>query len=183
MDVEDDGDRDVIVVAAQLSRVVCRKLEVDAYGHVQRTLNNWTSVPPDELHRLVRELGLVLLTLRWRVSWWELFGNGGLAPDIAGRKAFAFRVNRLCRVLYFYYCMMRRKLPSWAPMRDLHGVWSAYPDTALPVFEEFPSEESIDGFAEWMVKGKQLIESAGVERKLAGIGLRHARLEVKPTSA
>jgi hypothetical protein len=113
MDVEDDNDHDVIVLAAQLSRIVCRKLEVDAYSHLQKVLNNWSSLPPYELQKFVRELGLVLLTLRWRVSWWTLLGDGGTTPDDKGKQAFAYRVHALCRILYFYYCMMRDKLQSW----------------------------------------------------------------------
>lgn len=174
MDVEDEHDREVIIIAAQLSRVVCRKLDVEAYAHLQRALNEWTSMPSEEMLKFARELGLVLLTLRWRVSWWELLGHGGHDPDPKGREAFAYRVNRLCRVLYFYCCMIRRKLPAFS--KQLHGVWSTYPDTSLPVFESFPFDESIDGFARWMLEGKNLIVSAGVEGKLAGMGLRHERL-------
>lgn len=176
MDVELDHDRETITMASQLSRIVCRKLEVDAYAHLQKVLNSWSTMPAADLARFARQLGLVLLTLRWRVSWWNLLGSGGDTPDPKGREAFAYRVNRLCRVLYFYFCMLRRKLPAWSTSKELHGVWSNYPDTSLPVFEGFPSEESIDGFHQWMREGVALIERAGVEGKLAGIGLRHERV-------
>ena len=175
MDVEDATDRQAIVMAAQLSRIVCRKLEVEAYCHLQRVLNQWSSLEPNEVVKFVRELGLVLLTLRWRVSWWTLLGDGGTTPDPKGKEAYAFRVNRLCRVLYFYYCMMRRKLPNWCSKEEFLGKESVYPDTSVPVFEYFPMEESIEGFDAWMLQGLQLIENAGVEGKLAGIGLRNSR--------
>jgi hypothetical protein len=177
MNVEDKIDRDVIVMTAQLSRIVCRKLEVDAYSHLQRGLNGWSSLPPNELIKFVRELGLILLTLRWRVSWWTLLGDGGVEDDSKGKQAFAYRVHSLCRVLYFYFCMLHRKLPAYCSKKDFHGKWSTYPDTGLPVFEEFPKEESIEGFKDWMLKGRQLIVDANVEGKLANIGLRSERIK------
>lgn len=176
MDVEDADDQDNIILAAQLSRVVCRKLEIAAYGHLQRALNDWSSLASDDMLKFVREMGCVLLTLRWRVSWWELLGNGGDIPDPSGREAFAYRVNRLCRVLYFYFCMIRRKLPPFLLSKELYGVWSTYPDTSIPIFEDFPQEESLDRFPKWMLNGKRLIITSGVEGRLAGIGLRHERL-------
>ena len=182
MDVEDAADRKAIIMAAQLSRIVCRKLEVEAYSYLQRALNEWSSFSSTEMLRFARELGHVLLTLRWRVSWWELLGNGGAVPDPKGREAFAYRVNELCRVLYFYYRMICAKLLGSSAGKELYGVWSTYPDTSLPVFESFPSEDSIEGFARWMLEGQQLIVNAGVEGKLAGIGLRHQRLAENRTS-
>ncbi|KAK5174249.1 uncharacterized protein LTR77_001329 [Saxophila tyrrhenica] len=176
MDVEDSTDRAVVIMAAQLSRIVCRKLEVSAYSYLQKVLNEWSTLSASEVQKFVRELGLVLLTLRWRISWWTLLGDGGNTPDTKGKEAFAYRVHSLCRVLYFYYCMMRRKLPTWSSKKEFYGTWSTYPDTALPVFEEFPEEESLSGFEAWMRNGQRLIFTAGVEGKLAGIGLRHERV-------
>ena len=89
MDVENAEDRNAIIMAAQLSRIICRKLEVDAYSYLQQALNQWSALQPCELLRFVHELGRVLLTLRWRVSWWTLLGDGGLTPDPKGKEAFA----------------------------------------------------------------------------------------------
>lgn len=177
MNVEGVSDREAIVMAAQLSRIICRKLEVDAYSHLQKALNAWSSLPPENLSSFVREFGLVLLTLRWRVSWWTLLGDGGVEDDSKGKEAFAYRVHSICRVLYFYFCMMKRKLPAFCSKKELYGVWSTYPDTRLPVFEDFPREESINGFKAWMEKGQQLIVAADVEGKLANIGLRWERVD------
>jgi len=169
MDVEDEEDRENIILAAQLSRIVCRMLEIDAYRQLQTTLNKFFSLKPEETIKFVRELGKILLTLRWRVSWWTVLGGGG-APD-AGKRQFEDRVNSLCRVLYFYYCSMRSKIPSWCDKRDLDGIWSSYADTRSQIFDKFPEQDSIEGFEAWMRKGRELIEEAGVAHTLAGIGL------------
>lgn len=172
MDVELDEGREDIILAAQLARIICRKLEVDAYDHIQRLLNQWTNIEAGELVSKVRELGLLLLTLRWRVSWWTLLGDGGMAPDPVGKAAFENRVNTLCRQLYFYYCMLRRKIPSWTASDDLNGVQSTYADTSNSVFDDFPGDESADGFENWMKTGRDLIVQAGVAKKLSGYGPR-----------
>lgn len=173
MDVENPDDRAHIILAAQLSRIVCRKLELDAYAHLQKTLNNISSMKPEDSVKFVRELGLILLTLRWRVSWWTLLGDGGTAPDI-GKERFEYRVKELCRVLYFYYCSARNKIPSWTERKSLEGVWSTYADTSLPIWDDFPTTESVEGFKAWMMKGQELIIKAGVAGKLARIGLKSA---------
>jgi hypothetical protein len=67
-----------------------------------------------------------------------------LAPDV-GKEHFEERINFLCKVLYFYYCSMRREVPAFSNLSSLHGVWSNPADTALPVFDDFPEIESIEG--------------------------------------
>src|SRR4051794_38507256 len=62
MDVENDEDRENIVLAAQLSRIVCRKLEVDAYQQLQKNLNEVGFLKPEDMVGFVRELGKVLLS-------------------------------------------------------------------------------------------------------------------------
>lgn len=101
----------------------------------------------------------MLLTLRWRVSWWEMLGDGGVHPD-EGKQRFETRVRSLCKVLYFYYCNLRKKIPSWSNTGSLDGVWS-------PVFDDFPKVEPIEAFEEWMEKGKELIRLAGVQRRIS----------------
>ena len=168
MDVENMIDRDTIVMAAQLSRIVCRKLEVEAYCHLQKVLNQWLSLKPNEIAKFVRELGLILLTLRWRVSLRTLLNDEGTSSDPQGKEAFLYRVNRLCNTLYFYYCVMRMKLPSWCSKEDFRGKDSIYPGTSMPVYEYFPSEESIQGFDAWMLDGLELTREAEVESKMFG---------------
>ena len=170
MDPETD-DRHDLIMAACLSRIVCRKLEVEAYAHLQRKLNAGF-IPDADMLPFLRLLGHILLTLRWRVSWWEEIGGGGgssgdTAPD-AEKKGFEERVQSLCRVLYFYYCSLRRRLPAWTNSRELEGMISEYPD-AGKVFDDFPGVESVEGFEEWMAKGKSLIRTAGVAERVEKI--------------
>jgi hypothetical protein len=171
MNVEDPAEREDIMLAAYLSRIICRKLEIDAYSLLQKTLNQMSSIEPESMVQFIRELGLVLLTLRWRVSWWTVLGDGGKVSD-RGEERFVYRVNSLCRILYFYYCSLRSKMSSWTDTKQLQGVWSNYADTSLPIYDDFPQENSIEGFHTWMEKGLDLISKARVADKLAGIGLK-----------
>jgi hypothetical protein len=165
MNVEDPDDQENIMIAAQLSRIVCRKLEVAGYETLQKVLNNWSKDPPPNQVQFVHQLGRILLTLRWRVSWWELLGDGGATQD-AGKERFEYRVINLCRVLYFYYCNVKKKLPAFANPKGLEGIWSSYAD-ASSIYDDFPKFESIDGFDQWMQRGKELIVEAGVARRLS----------------
>ncbi|EGE79038.1 hypothetical protein BDDG_01976 [Blastomyces dermatitidis ATCC 18188] len=167
MDVHDPEDCVDILLAAQLSRIFCRKLEVDGYRALQNVLNKnkWDSVPYDSFIKFVSQLGQILLTLRWRVSWWELLGDGGTTPD-ANKERYEDRVRRLCQVLYFYYSSVKLKLPAWTAPTELHGVWSTYAD-ATSIWDDFPSDPSIDGFNVWMARGKELIREAGVQGRIS----------------
>ncbi|PGH09284.1 hypothetical protein GX51_00726 [Blastomyces parvus] len=167
MDVHDPDDGVDILLAAQLSRIFCRKLEVDGYRALQNALNKnkWDSVPYDSFVKFVSQLGQILLTLRWRVSWWELLGDGGKTPD-ANKERYEDRVRRLCQVLYFYYSSVKLKLPAWTAPTELDGVWSTYAD-ATSIWDDFPSNPSIDGFNVWMARGKELIREAGVQNRIS----------------
>lgn len=167
MDVENPEDKEEILIAAQLSRIVCRALEVAAFKYLQKELNNLTkgSKSNDGAEKFVRELGQLLLTLRWRISWWELLGDGSAIRDDS-RDRYVDRVRSLTRVLYFYYCNAKKKLPSWMDPQSLKGVQSCYAD-AEPIFDDFPHTDSIDGFHDWMMHGQELITEAGVQRRLS----------------
>ncbi|KAK2775499.1 hypothetical protein FQN53_003112 [Emmonsiellopsis sp. PD_33] len=168
MDVHNPDDQTDIILAAQLSRIFCRKLEVDGYRALQNSLNKnkWDTVPYDTFINFVSQLGQILLTLRWRVSWWELLGDGGKTPDL-DKERYEERVRRLCQILYFYYTSVKLKLPSWnAPTTQLDGVWSTYAD-AMRVWDDFPSDASLKGFDAWMARGKELIQEAGVQSRIS----------------
>lgn len=174
MNILDDGERQHLLLAGQLSRIVCRKLEVEAYRHLQKLLNDASGPSSSEILPFVQNFGRILVTLRWRVSWWTLLGDGGKNPD-AEKEAFEARVKDLCRILYFYYCRMRSKIPSFHSLESLKGIYSSYADTSEEVFDDFPGSESIEGFERWMRNGELLIEKAGVVKKLDRIGLRSER--------
>lgn len=167
MDVENPEDEAEIRIAAQLSRIICRALEVAAFKYLQKELNNLTkgSKSSECAERFVRELGQLLVTLRWRISWWELLGDGSAIRDDS-RDRYIERVNNITRVLYFYYCNAKKKLPSWTEQQSLTGVQSFYAD-AEPIFDDFPHADSIDGFHEWMTHGRELISEARVQQTLS----------------
>lgn len=166
MNVETEHGRIDIMLAAQLSRIVCRKLEVAGYAALQKLLNGWHDQPADQQAIALQQIGHILLTLRWRVSWWELLGDGGRQEQVdIVKQRFEDRVTRLCRVLYFYYCNIRKKLPSFSDTKGLEGIWSRYADAGL-VYDDFPKIESLSGFQEWMSRGKELIVEAGVAGNL-----------------
>lgn len=165
MNVEDPDDMKEIVIAAQLSRIICRALEVAAYRFLQKELNTLAKKSNEEAERFVQELGQILLTLRWRISWWQILGDGSKTRDDCTER-YIERVNSLTRVLYFYYCNAKKKLPSWTDPQSLKGVRSTYADTERVIFDDFPSFDSIDGFHEWMKRGHDLIYQAGVHQRL-----------------
>ncbi|ODH53769.1 hypothetical protein GX48_00187 [Paracoccidioides brasiliensis] len=167
MNVHNPEDSVDILLAAQLSRIICRKLEVDGFRALQNALNKnkWDSIPYDAFTEFVAQLGQILLTLRWRVSWWELLGDGGTTPD-ANKERYEDRVRRLCQVLYFYYTSVKLKLPAWTTPTGLDGIWSTYAD-ATRIWDDFPSAASIDGFNAWMARGKELIQEAGVQSRIS----------------
>ncbi|KAK2020632.1 hypothetical protein LX32DRAFT_647212 [Colletotrichum zoysiae] len=175
MNVEDPEEADNVVLAAQLARIMCRKLEVKAYQHLQRLLHESGTMEDSRVLPFLQSLGRILLTLRWRLSWWaaavpEVVGTNE-GNDMGNRRRVERRVQTLCRVLYFYYCCVRRRLPVWTNIRALSGTRSRYPDTQREVWENFPGDESVGGFEAWMGQGSVLMVEAGVVNQPRSIRL------------
>lgn len=179
MNIQDPEDQTEILLAAQLSRIICRKLEIDGYKALQNVLSNhrWDEFSSESLTRFVSQLGQILLTLRWRASWWEVLGDGrinnstpsspGSQKSSADHERYEYRVQNLCKILYVYYTSIRLKLPSWVgPDTAPDGVWSMYADAA-PVWDDFPSVPTAEGFKSWMERGKELIREADVQSRIA----------------
>ncbi|TEA11809.1 hypothetical protein C8034_v007301 [Colletotrichum sidae] len=168
MDPENPMDEDEILLAAQLSRIMCRKVEVKGYSHLQRILHHHSDNPQDgELVALLKDLGSILFTLRWRYSWWMVI----LSDTDEERAACQARVHELCRVLYFYYCSVRRKIGSWSTAGGLHGTWSRYADTDVKVWDEFPGDETVDAFNTWLSRGCDLVIESGAPTAVKRMGL------------
>lgn len=167
MNVQNPEHQEEILLAAQLSRIFCRKLEVDGYRALQNALNKnkWDEAPYEIFLQFLTQLGQIMLTLRWRVSWWELLGDGGAKPD-AAKERYEERVRSLCRILYFYYTSVKLKLPAWRTPENLDGVWSSYAD-ASSVWDDYPAIATAEGFEAWMARGKQLIQEADVKSRIA----------------
>ncbi|KAJ0296561.1 hypothetical protein Brms1b_013705 [Colletotrichum noveboracense] len=172
---ESPSDTGPLHLAAQLARVICRKVEVKAYTYLQRALYKSTEpkVKEEELLPLLRRVGCILTSLRWRLAWWTVMpGNPPEARDEDGARAECQkRVYNLCRRLYFHYCSARRRLATWSTVDSLRGMWSLYPDTDRKVWDAFPGDETGDAFEEWLAKGQGMIYEAGASRVLRPMGL------------
>ncbi|CAG8047618.1 unnamed protein product [Penicillium olsonii] len=167
MDINNPSDRREILLAAQLSRIFCRMLEVEGFRKLERDFYNikWKQISHDTHLRFLNELGHILLTLRWRVSWWKRLGDGGQSPDPT-QQHYIDRVELLCRILYVYYTCVQAKLPSWSAAEVPKGIWSTYADSET-VWDDFPSDSSDGGFQGWMDRGRELIEAAGVPGRVS----------------
>ncbi|RHZ63402.1 hypothetical protein CDV55_106986 [Aspergillus turcosus] len=170
MDIHNPEDQREILLAAQLSRIVCRMLEVEGFRKLERDFYNikWKHISQDTHLRFLSQLGHILLTLRWRVSWWKRLGDGGREPD-PSKQHYEDRVELLCRILYVYYTCVLAKLPSWSTADVPKGVWSTYADSENAVWDDFPLDPSEDGFKHWMERGRELIEQAGVPNRVSKI--------------
>ncbi|KAJ5894090.1 hypothetical protein N7495_005781 [Penicillium taxi] len=168
LDCNNPEDRRDVLLAAQLSRIICRMLEVEGFRKLERDFYNikWKQISHETHLRFLSELGHILLTLRWRVSWWKRLGDGGKKPD-PSQQHYVDRVELLCRILYVYYTCVLAKLPSWSTSEVPKGTWSSYADSDSPVWDDFPSDPSDAGFNAWMDRGQELIEQAGVLSRLS----------------
>ncbi|KAL4982852.1 hypothetical protein BDW68DRAFT_170067 [Aspergillus falconensis] len=170
MDVNNPEHQREILLAAQLSRIVCRMLEVEGFRKLERDFYNikWKQISQETHMNFLKELGHILLTLRWRVSWWRRLGDGGREPDPT-KQHYVDRVDLLCRILYVYYTCVLAKLPSWCASEVPKGIWSTYADAENPVWDDFPVDPTDDGFKAWIERGAELIEQSGAPIRVAKI--------------
>ncbi|KAJ4858267.1 hypothetical protein T069G_06534 [Trichoderma breve] len=150
----DDGQqRQVIIAAAQLSRIIGRKLELEFYDQLKKALAN-----PSICHELVLEVGRTLMSLRrrlimWTYHWERVSPSTTPEPELQlndGRDGTTMsRLKQLCQVLYVYFCYMRRRLPA-NEQESIRTMTVLYPDKEGEVQESFPQFESIEGFEEWL---------------------------------
>ncbi|KAL3461471.1 hypothetical protein BJX64DRAFT_156298 [Aspergillus heterothallicus] len=170
MDVNDPNHQREILLAAQLSRIVCRMLEVEGFRKLERDFYNikWKQISQETHMNFLKELGHILLTLRWRVSWWRRLGDGGVEPDPT-KQHYVDRVDLLCRILYVYYTCVLAKLPSWCASEVPKGIWSTYADAENAVWDDFPVDPTDEGFKRWIERGTELIEQSGAPIRVAKI--------------
>lgn len=163
LDVEDPAQEDDVILAAQLSRIVCRALETDAFDALQKRLNKpSTYQSPAKLHKLCFQIGQVLLQFRWRIAWWNLSGEIN-ARYLQCKQRYIMRLKQLTSVLYFYYCAAQTKLPSYGASEDLKGI-QRFKDGRPTFFEYFPHDNSIPGWELWMELGMKLVAEARQEK-------------------
>lgn len=160
LDVEDQQDRGTIMFAVQLSRIILRALEIEAFEALQKSVNELTKGGKSDadIETLIDQLGRILMSLRWRISWWAVTGS---SPD----GCFTSRVAKLAQVLHCYYFVARKKM---SPCSDQlpSKIRSIYADLE-PVYEELPLTDSLDGFHAWMQKGHAVVQAAKVQQNIA----------------
>ncbi len=162
MDVDDKADESAIRLAVHLCRIVLRALEVNAFKTLQKEVND---LPKNKfsnaaIESLAQNLVKILFSLRWRISWWAVVGvSSNIKDDVKGR--YTERVSMLTQTLYFWYFVVIKRLsPRVGSVPK--GIWNLYADAAHAVLEEYPEDESIDGFHAWMALGRKSIHRAYV---------------------
>ena len=160
LDVEDQQDQSIIVFAAQLSRILLRALEVEAFESLQKSVNELTKGGKSEtdIGILVKQLGRILVSLRWRISWLVVVGDS--TDD-----SFTSRVTKLAQILHCYYFVARKKISSWndQPPIKLRSIYADFE----PIHEDLPVTDSLDGFYSWMQRGQAIIHAARNNQNIA----------------
>ena len=172
LDPDSVEDQPLIIAAAQMGRIISRRLELAGFDKLEDDLiKNHNSLA------LCTRLAHILLSLRWRLSWWALLGSGvprgeltAYAADVERLEARK-RVSQICLVLYIQYLFCKRRLPHTADKSGLHVKTSRYADSMCQVTEAFPHDESEEGFQRWMMVGIEKIREARISDQLRLVGL------------
>lgn len=164
--------RKVIIIAAQLSRIIGRKLELQFYDNLKKALAN-----PVISSKLVLDVGRTLMSLRRRLALWtqrrasmpfptqfegEMYVDRDSAYGSSALGNPVERIKTLCQTLYVYFCYMRRRLPE-GEQKLIRTITTWYPESRQYVKENFPQYESIPGFQEWLEFRDQRITSMDLD--------------------
>ena len=150
-----------LLFAAQITRVILRAVELEAYAGLQRSINELPKLKDDAaMKRLNDQLGRLLCSLRFRIAWWASFGYRFETPQ-ESRMGLTERAKMLTHVLYCFFFITKKKLaPRDSSSPDQN--WSSYGHSE-PSFTDLPNDDSAEGFASWMQSGQiQLQQSLGV---------------------
>jgi len=162
MDIDNEEDKSDLGLAVHLCRIVLRALEVTAFRTLQKEVNDLPKnrFSNKDVESLAQNLMKILFSLRWRISFWMVLGVGpNIQDDSKGR--YTERVSMLTQTLYFWYFVVRKRLPPLGAAAP-KGIWNSYADAAQPIFDDYPNDESIDGFHTWMAHGHGSIHRAYV---------------------
>lgn len=163
LDPDNALERSFIVSAAQVSRIIGRKVErigLDKLQNVLPTANKnkpSPNSPPDPRH--VRILGLTALSLRFQLHSWSLptaHPPASIAIPASTHADCVEAIQWICRSLYVNHCWLRRIV---APVLSLEATQhidctiSSYAGAGRAVSELMSRGESDDGFMEWWTEG------------------------------
>ncbi|KAH8172061.1 hypothetical protein LIA77_08829 [Sarocladium implicatum] len=180
LDPDTAYDRDVIVCAAQVARIVTRKVEKIGLEQLQRLMPDdkkdtrpTTMQPPEPFH--VRLLGQLALASRFRCRLWSLPPHSKppssdpwhIHIPPSARTECILANHQLARSLYVLHCWLARFVPSQ------HSLSLAHPSTEISVFryagtgkmvqELMSMGETEEGFLEWWCEGEQKVREAEVD--------------------
>ena len=159
LDIEDFQDAQVIRAIVHICRVVLRALEISALRDLQQRLNDMTRgrKTTEEIEGLMCETAQSLGSLRWRQAWWEKVETGYNSLD------FTHRTNALAERLYFWYFTAKKRLTE-ARQNNLPQRQKAIYADVGEIWDDFPTQESHEGFRMWMLKAHQII----LDNQIAG---------------
>lgn len=165
LDPNNEQHKQLIVVSAQLYRIIGRQLELQFYDYLKKALGS-----PSICREVVFDVGRAIISLRRRLTlWtqrWDKNQSWDHVPFLPGIESYADkenddgyslwdgsivadRVKSLCLILYVYFCYMRRRLPA-EQQKDLHIMEVRDPENERMVKERLPQYESITGFEDWL---------------------------------
>ncbi|KAK1240160.1 hypothetical protein MKX08_007602 [Trichoderma sp. CBMAI-0020] len=152
------ASKEATINITQLSRIIGRQLELQFYDQLKRALGK-----PNIGRKVVLDIGRTLISLRRRLAQWTHYwagvsfltvsehespvNNEGKSNNLSSDSII--RLKKLCKILYVYFCFMRRRLPV-DEQKGLQTIMVLYPDRDEEAKENFPQHESIDGFEEWL---------------------------------
>lgn len=183
--------RDVIIAAAQVSRIITRKVEKIGLEHLQRLMPSDKPEtrpsyvqPPEPSH--VRLLGQLALGLRFRSRLWSRQSHSRTVPTTAAefpslhqlqippavRSDCILACHQIARSLYVLHCWLARFVPPQHALSLTHPSTeisvSRYPGTGKVVQELMSRGETETGFSEWWNEGDEKVEEAEVEAVVIG---------------
>ena len=161
LNIYNQVDVEHIMFAVQINRIILRALELEAYGALQRSINELHKLKDDAGIKLLNgQLGRLVLSLRWRIAWWASFGHH-FEQSPESRISLTDRVGKLTHVLYCYFFITKKKLES-RNSSSPDQAWSLYGHSE-PALGHLPIDDSADGFNSWMQSGQvQLQQSLGI---------------------
>ena len=161
LNIYNEQDVEDLIFAVQITRIILRALELEAYGGLQRSINEFHKLKDDAAMKLLNDqLGRLVLSLRWRMAWWASFWHN-FEHSQESRIGLTERVRMLTHVLYCYFFITKKKLGS----RDSSSTDQARSSNGLsqPPLGDLPNDDSADGFNSWMQSGHdQLQQSLGM---------------------
>ena len=159
LNIYNDQDVQSILFAAQINRIILRALELEAYGALQRSINEFHKLKDDAALKLLNgQLARLILSLRWRMTWWASI-RYPFEHSQESRIGLTERVRMLTHVLYCYFFITKKKLGS----RD-----NSLPDQArslyghpVPALGDLPNDDSAEGFNTWMQSVQVQLQQPG----------------------